>query len=89
VIELPSKARSLRVQDVAVPIRYYVDVVDSPGIADLGFSVVCEEPLREGKVIEDEQRGGRYVVISASVDTSDPDPETGLLYGSAQVRPAD
>lgn len=68
-------------------IHYHVDVENGAGTADLGFSYIADHELEANEVIRDD-RGRTLVVVSASLLTTEPDPDSGLLFGAAQVKPA-
>jgi hypothetical protein len=72
---------------MSIVFRYYIDVVESEGGADLSFPYVSDRELVPNDVIEDE-RGRVYVVASVSPETT-PDPvDDDVRLGAAKARPS-
>ncbi len=71
---------------LSIVFRYYIDVVESEGGADLSFRFSSDRELVPNDIIQDEL-GRIFVVISVSSETT-PDPlDDDVRLGAAKARP--
>ena len=70
---------------MSIVCRYYIEVVESEGGADFGFSYVSDRELVPNDIIQD-GLGRSFVVVSVSETRADP-VDDDIRLGSAKARP--